>query len=205
MNFQIKHRFDSSILFEFECGSLKVCIEKAISAGAYLRGAYLEGADLRGAYLEGADLEGADLRGAYLRGADLEGADLEGADLEGADLRGAYLRGADLRGADLEGADLEGADLRGAYLRGADLRGAYLRGADGEKIKIKKTPLQILGLHWDIIIFDAHMKIGCEFHAISDWKKYDADKISKMDPRAVEWWSANKESILTFCDANERA
>nr|WP_277402283.1 pentapeptide repeat-containing protein [Achromobacter xylosoxidans] len=65
---------------------VRVALEQAVEARAYLGGAYLGGADLGGAYLGGAYLGGADLGGA-----DLGGADLGGAYLGGADLRGAYL------------------------------------------------------------------------------------------------------------------
>ena len=92
--YEIKSRRTREVLFSLECGSLKLCVEAAVKAQAYLGDA-----DLRGAYLWGAYLGGADLRGA-----DLGGADLGGADLRGADLWGAYLGGADLRGADLWGA-----------------------------------------------------------------------------------------------------
>ncbi len=91
--FEIKSRYDTSVLFSMECGSLKLCVEAAIKSRAYLGGADLRGADLRGAYLGGADLGGAYLGGAYLGGADLRGAYLGGAYLGGADLRGADLRG----------------------------------------------------------------------------------------------------------------
>ena len=114
MKFEIKSRWNGSVLFSLETDSLKLCVEAAVEAKTYLNGADLRGADLRGAYLIGAYLSGADLIGA-----DLIGADLIGADLNGAYLSGAYLSGADLRGADLLGADLNGADLSGAYLRGA--------------------------------------------------------------------------------------
>ena len=127
-----------------------------------------------------------------------------------ADLSDAYLRGADLCGADLgdaylRGADLCGADLHGAYLRGADLHGADLRGADlGGKVKIQKTPLQILGLLWDIIVFDTHLKIGCEFHTIKEWSEFNDDTIKNMDTRALGFWKESKSFILDFCKANRR-
>ena len=81
MKFEIKHRFNGSVLFSGEFSSLKLCVEAAVSQGADLRGANLQEADLRGA-----NLREADLREVYLREADL---------LE------VYLRGANLRGADL--------------------------------------------------------------------------------------------------------
>ena len=102
-------------------------------------------------------------------------------------------------GADLRGADLTGANLTGAYLTGADLRGAY-----GERIKITEIPLQILGLQWDILIFDSHLKIGCEFHTISEWSTFDDNKINDMDHRALEFWKASKDFILSFCKSNGR-
>jgi uncharacterized protein YjbI with pentapeptide repeats len=137
--FKIKARISGNILFELNCNSFKICLEKAVSTGAYLRGAYLGDAD-----------------------------------------------------------------LRGAYLRGAYLGGAYLGDADGEKIKIKKIPLQILGLHWDIIIFDSHMKIGCEFHSIKKWNTYSDNRISEMNGYALEFWKKSKEFIMAFCEANDR-
>jgi len=114
MKFEIKSRWNGSVLFSLETESLKLCVEAAVRARADLQGAYLRSADLQGAYLQGA----------YLQGADLQGADLQGADLQGADLQGAYLQGAYLRSAYLQGADLQGAYLQGAYLQGADLQRA---------------------------------------------------------------------------------
>ena len=193
--FEIKNRFTGKVLFSLECGSLKLCVEAAVEAGA----------DLYGANLYGADLFGADLRDAYLRDAYLRGANLSGADLRGADLRGATLYGADLYGANLFGADLRGANLFGADLRGADLSGAYLRGADGEKIKISKTPLQILTEVYDIIIFDSHMKIGCEFHSIKDWWKFSDKEIIAMDnSTAKKFWDAWRSPLMSICKANGR-
>jgi hypothetical protein len=197
--FQIKHRFSGKILSELECGSLKLCVEAAVRTDAYLRGAYLRGADLRGADLTDAYLTGAYLRGAYLRGADLTDADLTDADLTDAYLTDAYLRGADLRGA-----DLTDADLTGAYLRGAYLTGAYLRGADGKKTTIQKTPIQISGLRWHIIIFDKDMRIGCEYHSLTDWWSYDDTRIADMDSDALDFWMQNKAMLQGVCNATGR-
>jgi len=60
--FQIKHRINGSILFELECGSLKLAVEGAVESGAYLGGANLGDANLGGANLGDADLRGANLR-----------------------------------------------------------------------------------------------------------------------------------------------
>ncbi|HTD91155.1 MAG TPA: pentapeptide repeat-containing protein, partial [Burkholderiales bacterium] len=61
MKFEIKHRFTGAILFALECGSLKICVEAAVKARAYLTGANLTGANLAGADLTRANLAGADL------------------------------------------------------------------------------------------------------------------------------------------------
>ena len=103
---EIKNRWTGNLIFEYESegNTILNTLKKALSRGAYLRGANLRGANLRGANLRGAYLEGANLRGAYLRGAYLRGANLRGAYLRGANLEGAYLEGANLEGANLEGA-----------------------------------------------------------------------------------------------------
>ena len=72
--FEIKSRWDGSVLFKLECGSFKLCVEAAVKSKADLMGAYLKDANLGGANLMGADLRGANLRGANLMGADLRGA-----------------------------------------------------------------------------------------------------------------------------------
>jgi len=89
--FEIKNRFNSSIIFSIETTSIKFAIKKAIESGA--------------------DLSRADLSRANLSGADLYGADLSEADLYRANLSGANLYGANLSGADLYWANLSGADL----------------------------------------------------------------------------------------------
>jgi len=77
--FEIKHRFNVSVLFSLETESLKLCVEAAVKDGANLSGANLDGADLSGANLGGANLRGANLGGANLGGANLDGAYLDGA------------------------------------------------------------------------------------------------------------------------------
>ena len=68
---KIKSRFSRNILFEGEYGSVKFCVEAAVSAKIILRGADLRGANLREANLREADLRGADLREANLYEANL--------------------------------------------------------------------------------------------------------------------------------------
>jgi hypothetical protein len=124
--FQIKCRFSGAVRFEGQFGSILLCVEAAVKAGANLTGAYLAGANLARAYLARTDLAGANLARANLTGADLTGANLTGAYLAGANLAGANLTGAYLAGANLAGAYLARANLTGAYLAGATIRDAKL-------------------------------------------------------------------------------
>ena len=133
---------------------------------------------------------------AYLSGAYLSGADLRGANLSGAYLRGADLSGADLRGANLSGAYLSEDNLTGADLRGANLTGAYLSGE-----KLDKQPLFVLGLKWDVMITKQQMKIGCEFHKVEDWWKFDNKHILGMASKeALVFWKENKPILKKLWD-----
>ena len=100
----------------------------------------------------------------------------------------------------VEDAVKQRADLRGADLRDADLRDAYLRGAKYRDIEIINTPIQILGLRWDIFIIGTYLKIGCEEHLITKWREFDDDRIAQMEPNALDFWHANKAKILAFCE-----
>ena len=81
--YEIKSRFDKSVLFRFDCDTLKLCVEAAVRANISLGDTDLDGADLRDAHLRGADLGGADIRDAHLRGVYLGGAHLGGANAPG--------------------------------------------------------------------------------------------------------------------------
>jgi hypothetical protein len=128
--FKILSRFDGRVLFELECGSVKLCVEAAVKSGASLDGANLTRANLDGANLYGASLDGANLTRANLDGANLDGANLTRASLDGANLYGASLTRASLDGANLYGANLTRANLDGANLYGASLTRANLDGAN---------------------------------------------------------------------------
>ena len=54
MKFEIRARWDASVLFSLETDSLKLCVEAAIKQHTYLTGADLTGANLTGANLTGA-------------------------------------------------------------------------------------------------------------------------------------------------------
>ena len=107
---------------------------------------------------------------------------------------------ADLSGANLSGANLSGANLSGAYLSGAYLSDAKLSGASfGKGVTAEQGVLQLLGLRWDVIIFDAHMRIGCQMHPLSDWASFDDRRIAEMDGvHALRFWRQHKSALLTL-------
>jgi uncharacterized protein DUF5758/pentapeptide repeat protein len=114
MKFEIKNRWDNSVLFVCEAASMALAVESAIKIKANLQSADLQYADLRSA-----DLQYANLRSANLQSADLQYANLQSADLQYANLRSANLRSANLQSANLRSADLQYANLRSANLRSA--------------------------------------------------------------------------------------
>jgi uncharacterized protein YjbI with pentapeptide repeats len=130
MRFEIKNRWNGSMIFECDADSLKLAVELAISKRISLRDSDLSGSDLSGSNLRGSDLRGSNLRGSNLRGSDLRGSDLRVSDLRGSDLSGLNLRDSDLRGSDLSGSNLSGSNLSGSNLRGSNLRGSDLRVSD---------------------------------------------------------------------------
>ena len=169
---QIRHLITDAVLFECEAPD-------DLHSGLHMRHA-----------LEKAVEAHANLRGAYLHDANLRGANLSGADLSYA-----YLSGANLSGADLSGANLSGANLSGAYLSGDNLRGASF----GEGVTAEQGVLQLIGLRWDVIIFDAHMRIGCQMHPLSDWASFDDRRIAEMDGvHALRFWRQHKSALLTL-------
>jgi hypothetical protein len=137
--FKIKCRFSGVVRFEGRFGSMRLCVEAAVSARANLARADLAGADLTDANLARADLAGADLTDANLARANLAGANLTDANLARANLAGANLTDANLARANLARADLAGANLARADLAGANLARANLAGANlaGAKVRVK--------------------------------------------------------------------
>ena len=82
-----------------------------------------------------------------------------------------------------------------ANLSGADLSGASF----GEGVTAEQGVLQLIGLRWDVIIFDAHMRIGCQMHPLSDWASFDDRRIAEMDGvHALRFWRQHKSALLTL-------
>ena len=101
--------------------------------------------------------------------------------------------------ANLDGADLRGADLYGANLYGANLRSANLYGE-----KLSKTPLQINGLKWFVLISDNFMRIGCQRYTHEEWANFTDEEIAKMDFGALKFWRQWKISLVAMCSAHNK-
>ena len=147
------------------------------------------------------------LTGAVLFGCDVPDAHsgmaarfaLEKATQSRADLSRANLSGADLSGANLYGANLCGANLCGANLSRANLSGANLYGAKIDGEEIKKPPVQIGGLAWDVLITEGFMRIGCQRHTHEAWAEFGPDEIHDMAGNATEFWEQWKAILLSIC------
>ena len=120
---------------------------------------------------------------------------IEGDSLQGANLQGANLQYANLQYANLKYADLQGANLKYANLQGADLQYANLQGAD-----LPTDVIRINGMRWDVTILHGYMRIGCQHHYVDDWNKFTDGEISKMDSKALEFWQANKQKLITIAN-----
>ena len=66
-------------------------------------------------------------------------------------------------------------------------------------------PIQLLGLTYGVIIFDDHIKIGCEFHSIVEWFAFSDREIAEMDGReALSFWHQWKNTLLEICESAGR-
>ena len=129
---------------------------------------------------------------ANLSGANLSDANLSDANLIGANLSGANLIGANLSGANLSYANLSGANLIGANLSGANLSGANLKYCIGNMSIIFSMQLST----WKIAFTKDILAIGCQQHAIEEWKQFTDYKINNMDSSALAWWKEWKDFIF---------
>jgi uncharacterized protein YjbI with pentapeptide repeats len=139
--FEIKHRWNGSVLFSIETESWKLAVEAAIKSKANLSWADLSKADLSKANLSKANLSWANLSWANLSKANLSWADLSKADLSKANLSKANLSWANLSWANLSKADLSKANLSWANLSEANLSEADLSWADLSWADLSKANL----------------------------------------------------------------
>jgi hypothetical protein len=130
-------------------------------------------------------------------------ANLAGAYLAGANLAGANLAGANLADANLADANLAGANLADANLADAKQLGKVKWDADGV-IKTTIPPIQMFGATWPVMVFDGHIKIGCQAHTTAEWKAFTDEQIARMDgASARRFWKQWKTAILALAKAHQ--
>jgi len=56
--------------------------------------------------------------------------------------------------------------------------------------------ITISGFLWPITIDRCFLRIGCEKHAIAEWREFSDDEIAEMDEDALEFWHKHKNWIL---------
>jgi hypothetical protein len=120
------------------------------------------------------------------------------AGLAGANLSGANLSGANLSGANLSDADLSDADLSYADLSYADLSYANLRGVTGNMREIRSIHIDTWPVAWIMSPEGvATVQIGCQRHTLAEWAAFSDETIGSMDSRALYWWMANRDFVLS--------
>ena len=84
MLYEIKNRWNGSLIYSLDCESMAQCLRKAIDSGINLQSANLQSANLQYANLQYANLQYASLQDANLRSANLQSASLQDANLQSA-------------------------------------------------------------------------------------------------------------------------
>ena len=110
---------------------------------------------------------------------------------------GLAVKAAVREGANLTGANLTEANLTGADLSRADLTEANLRGATGLNHWIKCIQVE----DWPITYTSEVIQIGCQRHAIEEWRAFSDLEISEMDKsKALKFWKKWKATIFQIIE-----
>ena len=120
------------------------------------------------------------------------------ADLSGADLSYENLSYRDLSDADLSRAILFYANLSYADLSRADLSYARLSGVVGNMREIRSMHIDTWPVAWIMSPEGvATVQIGCQRHTLAEWAEFSDKKIISMHSRALDWWRANRDFVLS--------
>lgn len=70
---------------------------------------------------------------------------------------------------------------------------------------VSVTPLYLSGLTYSVTITDQHMAIGCQVHAIAEWRAFDDRRIAEMDgATGSRFWRDMGPALLALCAATSR-
>ena len=70
--------------------------------------------------------------------------------------------------------------------------------------RVEKTPINIIGLIWDVTITDVHIAIGCQCHPIKGWAKWTPKQVAHMHPDAEKFWKAHKTTIMALAKGHTK-
>ena len=184
-------------LFQCAADTVREALILAAATRVNLKHAHLEEAYLYKATLDRIQLPGACLEAAVLEDASFIYANLKNTDFCGANLRNADFTCAHLYGASFRNADLTNVNFQFANLTNIDWHCAILNGTNyGPGIPMTKPPAQITGFRWNILIFDKHIKIGCQIHPTKSWAKFHDGTINSMSIYALDFWRKHKDMIF---------
>ncbi|HEY9300940.1 MAG TPA: pentapeptide repeat-containing protein [Phormidium sp.] len=163
-------------------------------SGCNLGFANLSNMELGGVMFSQCNLRGANLSGSSLRSGYLDNANLTDANLENCVLVDQFIDLTNFTNANLSGANLDDSHIGSdCTWDGVNLSGAYY-GCDkktGVKIMMERPPLIVddiysitnhseTYLEFNIYVFDAYIRIGCQTHSYKDWLTFDQKKIEDL-------------------------
>jgi hypothetical protein len=62
----------------------------------------------------------------------------------------------------------------------------------------------MFGATWPVMVFDGHIKIGCQAHTTAEWKAFTDEQIARMDgASARRFWKQWKTAILALAKAHQ--
>jgi uncharacterized protein YjbI with pentapeptide repeats len=95
-------------------------------------------------------------------------------------------------------ADLAGANLSYANLSCANLSRARLSGVIGNMREIRSMHIDTWPVTWVMSPEGvATVQIGCQRHTLAQWAEFSDKKIISMHSRALDWWRANRDFVLS--------
>ena len=47
--------------------------------------------------------------------------------------------------------------------------------------RVEKSPVNILGIEYNVTIYADFAQVGCKLYKIEEWKKFSADEVAQMD------------------------
>ena len=63
-----------------------------------------------------------------------------------------------------------------------------------------QSPINLIGLKYNVTIYGRFMQIGCELHEIKDWFQFSNKQILGMDGReALQFWITYKDILKMLC------